>query len=119
MTASRTHIAAGGYLMAAALAVWACTPAQTVKLDTALATPAGALFCKFQTQGGGSLVVSLVNAAILAKAGASAPAAVMATGMTKQSVDDACARAAPGAVPVPPPADPAAAPKVVVAVPVA
>jgi hypothetical protein len=119
MNTQRTTTPAAAAIMAAALAVSACTPAQGVKIDTALASPAGALFCKIQTGGGGALIVGVVNAAALANAGTSAPAAVLATGMSKQFVDDACARAAKGAVPVPPPPDPAAAPKVLVTVPVA
>lgn len=67
-----------------------CTPQQQQTVDTALANPAGQLFCAIQTGGGGAVVVGLVNAAV---SGAAPPLAVIATGASKAFVDAACAQA--------------------------
>lgn len=90
------------------------------KINDALASPAGQLFCAVQTGGGGTIVVGLINAEITGASPAAAPVAILATGATKQFVDGACASAAaqiPGArvgIPVSPPADPVAAPKIAI-----
>lgn len=68
-----------------------CTSAQ---IQTAAATPAGALFCSIQLNGGGSMLATIVDAEASAAAPVSAPVAVLVTGMTKAYVDDACTRAA-------------------------
>jgi hypothetical protein len=115
--------------LAAGLVLAACSTQQADKATAALGTPAGSLFCAIQGAGGGSIIVSLVNAAATsgaAAAGASAsaavPLAILATDQTKRFVDLACAAAAgPGkvGVPVTPPADPAAAPRIAIVPPAA
>lgn len=107
----RSSFAAGACL----LAVVACTPAQEARINTALATPAGQLYCAVRAAGGSAVVVGLVNAAVAGAAPSAAPLAVIATGATKAFVDAACARA--GGVPVVPPVDPAAAPQVAIVPP--
>lgn len=102
----------------------ACTPAQTVKLDKATASPPGQLFCTLQTLGGGDLLVRLVQAGTQ-KLGASpetAAIAIIATNSTKDAVDQSCARAAVAVgadrgTPVSPPASPATAQAVAVTPP--
>jgi hypothetical protein len=79
------------------LALAACS--QTQVLPT-LASPGGQLFCQFQLAGGGTIVAGLVSAEAAAT-GAAAPAAVLATGLAKNVVDDDCKAAmasVPGAV---------------------
>jgi hypothetical protein len=71
---------------------------------------AGQLFCAVQTNGGGALVVGLIDAA--ASGTAAGPVAVVATGLAKSVVDGYCAQA--GGIAVSPPAAPAAAPQVAV-----
>jgi hypothetical protein len=100
-------------LLTCVLAV-ACSTAQQGQMTSALDTPPGQLFCKLQTNGGGALIVAVVNVAVSAYAAPVAPMAVIATGATKATVDQACNQA--GGVPVPPPPDPASAPKVLVSV---
>lgn len=100
----------------AALCVLAsCGPNAQTKIDTALASPAGQLFCAVQTSGGGAVVVGLVNAEIVGAAPGAAPVAVLATGASKAFVDAACAKA--GGIAVSPPPVPAAAPVVAVVPP--
>lgn len=94
-----------------------CTAAQE---QTALATPAGALFCRVHQAGGGEVTVALADASVIASNPSAAPLVVIATGATKLYVDQACAAAAkPGeiAVPVPPPSGPAVVPIVAVTPP--
>ncbi len=94
-----------------------CTPAQE---QTALATPAGQLFCRIHQAGGGELTVALADASVMASNPGAAPLAIIATGATKLYVDAACAAAAPAggsAVPVPPPAGPVVVPIVAVTPP--
>lgn len=93
------------------LALMGCNAQQSQQLNTALASPAGQLFCAISTQSG-PIVVGLIQA----KAGASAaaPLAVIATGQTASYVNDLCKQA--HGVPVSPPANPAAAPQVAVPV---
>lgn len=76
-------------------------------VTSALATPAGQLFCAVQTSGGGTVVVGLVNAEVTAVAPGVAPVAIIATGATEAQVNADCA-AAKG-VPVAPPAVPTTA----------
>jgi len=95
-----------------------CTAAQE---QTALATPAGTLFCRIHQTGGGELTVALADASVMASHPTAAPLALIATGATKLYVDAACAAAAPAggsAVPVPPPTGPAVVPIVAVTPPV-
>jgi hypothetical protein len=94
-----------------------CTAVQE---QTALATPAGALFCRIHQAGGGEVTVALADASVMASNPSAAPLVIIATGATKLYVDGACAAAAkPGeiAVPVPPPAGPAVVPIVAVTPP--
>ena len=95
-----------------------CTQAQE---QTALATPAGTLFCAVHQAGGGVAVVALADASVVAANPTAAPIAIIATNMTKLYVDAACAAAAPAggtAVPVPPPVGPVVVPIVAVTPPV-
>lgn len=102
----------------------ACTPAQTVKLDKATASPPGQLFCTLQTLGGGDLLVRLVQAGTQ-KLGASpetAAIAIIATNTAKKDVDDSCTRAAVAigadrGKPVSPPDNPATAQAVAITPP--
>lgn len=115
-------------LLAGALLLAACSPAAQTKIDTALASPAGQLFCSIQLGGGGSIVAGIVKVGVTAGAAAvpgaaiAAPAAVLATDQTKAFVDAACAAAAlsvagaKSGVPVSPPAAPDVAPKIAVKV---
>jgi hypothetical protein len=87
----------------------ACSPTATTKVDAAIASPTGQLFCKIQLDGGGTVVAGLVDAAATAAAPGAGPLVVVATGQTKAFVDEACAKAAQQVaggvtgVPVPPP----------------
>jgi hypothetical protein len=67
-------------------AVAACTSAM-------LATPAGQVFCSLQTQGGGSLVVGLIDAEATAVSPAVAPVAILAANTAQSDIDSACADA--------------------------
>lgn len=99
------------------LIVTGCTPAQE---QTALATPAGQLFCRIHQAGGGIATVALADASVMAASPGAAPLAIIATGATKAYVDAACAAAAPAggsAVPVPPPVGPVVVPIVAVTPP--
>ncbi len=80
-----------------------------------LGTTHGRLFCEVQAVGGGSVIVGLVNAAVIGLLPVAAPAVILATGASKSYVDTACALA--DGVPVSPPPDPAAAPIVPVEMP--
>lgn len=94
-----------------------CTPEQE---RTALATPAGTLFCAVHKAGGGTAVVVLADATVGAGNPEVAPLALIATGASKAYVDAACAAAAPAggtAEPVPPPGGPAVIPIVAVTPP--
>lgn len=105
------------FLSLLGLAPIGCT---TTQQNTALATPAGSLFCAIHAAGGGVTTVALADATAAAAAPAAAPLVLIATGATKAYVDAACAAAAkPGevAVPVPPPAGPAVVPIVSVTPP--
>ncbi len=100
-----------------AIALTSCTATQE---QTALATPAGQLFCRIHQAGGGELTVALADASVMASNPGAAPLAIIATGATKLYVDAACAAAAPAggsAVPVPPPAGPVVVPIVAVTPP--
>lgn len=75
-----------------------CTSAQ-------LSSPAGQIFCHIQTQGGGSLVVGLVDASATAASGTAAPIVTPAVGLTTAAMqsylNQQCAQAVtqvPGAV---------------------
>jgi hypothetical protein len=87
----------------------ACSPTATTKVDAAITSPTGQLFCKIQLDGGGTVVAGLVDAAATAAAPGAGPLVVVATGQTKAFVDEACAKAAQQVaggvtgVPVPPP----------------
>jgi hypothetical protein len=105
------HVLKAGFLVAA-LSGCGITQAQ---IQAAAASPAGQLFCAIQTNGGGALVVGLIDAEASAISPASEPVAVIATGATKTYVDNACAAA--GGIAVSPPANPSSAPSVAVVVP--
>ena len=84
----------------AALLLAGCTQAQ---INTAMQTPTGALFCAIQTNGGGAMVVTLLDAEASSAVPGAAPVAIIATGLTKAKVDADCA-AAGGIAVSPPPA---------------
>jgi hypothetical protein len=88
------------------LTVAGCSATQ---VNTALNSPTGQLFCAIQTDGGGTLLATVVDAAATAASPGLSPVAVIATGATKTFVDNACAQAAANVggtsgVPVSPPA---------------
>lgn len=91
--------------------VAACTPAAQTKIDTALATPAGQLFCAVQTASG-PLVAAVIEARVSGAVPGSATVAVLATGAAEAWVNGVCAKA--GGIPVSPPANPANAPQIAV-----
>jgi hypothetical protein len=99
----------------------ACTPAQNAQVQTALASPAGQLFCAIQVGGGGTIVVGLINAEATAAVPGAAPVAILATGAAKAQVDADCAAAGKSAggtgLAVSPPANPAVVPQVAVVPP--
>lgn len=102
-----SHLAAVA-LVTATLA--ACSAQQQGSVETALASPAGQLFCGIATASG-----PIVAAMIQARSGGlgeAAPIAIIATGQTQDYVRATCAKA--GGVPVSPPANVAAAPRVAV-----
>jgi hypothetical protein len=59
-----------------------------------LASPSGQLFCALQTDGGGSVVVGLIDAEASALLPGAAPVAVLAAGAAQADLDAACAAAA-------------------------
>jgi hypothetical protein len=87
----------------------ACSPTEKAKIDLAIMSPPGQLFCSIQLAGGGTVVAGVVDAAATAASPGLGPLAVLATGQTKAFVDEACAKAAQqvaggvSGVPVPPP----------------
>src|SRR5690349_15756727 len=89
-------------VIAAALALGACTPAQNEQVAE-LAPEAGQLFCRVQTKGGGTAIVALVKVVAAASGAPAAPVAVLAVGAGKKFVDAACNAA--GGVPTAPPKD--------------
>jgi len=120
---SRTpgDIAAAAFIAACALVALlsGCSPEQE---RTALATPAGTLFCAIHKSGGGTAVVALADATVGGGDLEIAPLAIIATGASKSYVDAACAAAAPAgatAEPVSPPGGPAVVPIVSVTPPAA
>jgi hypothetical protein len=87
----------------------ACSPTEKARLDAAIVSPPGQLFCSIQLAGGGTVVAGVVDAATTAAAPGAGPLVVLATGQTKAFVDEACTKAAQQmaggvtGVPVPPP----------------
>lgn len=106
---ARTALHSALLPMLGLLALPACSSSD---VTTALATPAGQLFCAVQTSGGGTVVVGLINAEVSGVAPGAAPAAIIATGAAEAAVNADCA-AAKG-IPVSPPVNPATAPQVAV-----
>ena len=105
------------------LTTTACTQQQSDKfsadINSAFASAPGQLFCAIQTGGGGAIVVGLINGAVTGAAPAAAPIAVLATGASKNYVDNKCAEAAKNVggtsgIPVSPPAEPTKVPAVAV-----
>ena len=75
-----------------------------------LASPVGQVFCAIQTQGGGQIVVGLVDATATAETGAAAPIVAVGAAATQTALNAQCAKAAAvvpsaigstGAVPAP------------------
>jgi len=103
------------FLFGVACVLGGCTDAQ---ITQAASTKQGALFCAVQLNGGGAVVVTLLDAEASALAPAEAPIALIATGLGKAQVDADCAAAGKTlggtGVAVSPPANPNAAPKVAV-----
>jgi hypothetical protein len=100
-------------LLFGALALWLAGCASS-QISTALASPSGQLFCAIETEGGGTIVAGLIDAASSAVPGAT-PIAVLATNAGQTAVNADCAKA--GGMPVSPPAMPSAAPLVAIASP--
>lgn len=100
-----------------ALVLGGCTDQQ---ISQAAATKQGALFCAVQLNGGGAVVVTLLDAEASALAPAESPVALLATGLGKAQIDSDCMAAGKSmggtGVAVSPPANPDAAPKVAVVV---
>jgi hypothetical protein len=96
-----------GMLVLVGTSLAGCSTAQVAaeeaQINTALRSPVGQLFCTVQRNGGGEMVVALLNAEATALAPGAAPIAVLATGASKQVVDNACAQA--GGVAVSPPSN--------------
>lgn len=110
-------VMAASWAIFVATLVAGCSPEQE---NTALATPAGQLFCQVHQAGGGVATVALADAGVTASNPNALPLAIIATGATKLYVDAACAAAAPAggsAVPVAPPTGPAVVPIVAVTPP--
>jgi hypothetical protein len=89
------------------VALAGCTAAQTAKVNTALSSPAGQLFCALDEGAAGQVVVGVIDAA--ASSANVGQVAVLATGATQSFVQAACAAAAKSAgatvgIPVSPPA---------------
>lgn len=91
-----------------------CTTAEQASATKLAATQAGQLFCAVEANGGGTVVVGIIDAASSAVPGA-APIVALATGAAKADVDATCAAA--GGVAVSPPVNPASAPQVAVKLP--
>jgi branched-subunit amino acid ABC-type transport system permease component len=112
----RTHI---GLVAGAGLAALAgCTVAQNAKVNTALSSPQGQLFCAVVI-GGSPIIMGVVQTASAAVGPAGEAAALLATGATSAFVQNACKQAAANVggtagAPVSPPANPAAVPLVAV-----
>lgn len=84
-------------------------------ITSALQSPTGQLFCRVQTEGGGSFIVGLVDAEATALAPPAAPVVVVATGAAKIVVDAECAMV--DGVATSPPADVANTPQVAISTP--
>ena len=97
------------------LALSACSASQQAAVTKAASSPTGQLFCGIQTQGGGAIVVGIIDAAATVALPAAGPVVALATGAAKSAVDATCAAA--GGIAVSPPANPAAAPQVAVKLP--
>lgn len=103
----------------AAVALLAIVGCSEQKMNAALATPPGKLFCAIQVGGGGAIIVGVVNAAVTSTVPGAGPVAVIVTGQAKATVDHWCAQAAQSvgaaaAIPVSPPASPDNAPNVAI-----
>lgn len=72
------------FALACLLALGACSGGQTP----------GQLFCQFQTAGGGTAIVGIIDGAAAAEIPGAAPVAILATNMGKDYVDKVCAQAA-------------------------
>lgn len=101
------------YLSAAAVAACLLTTAgcgSPAQNSQTLNTLPGKLFCSIQLAGGGAILANLVDRAATKATPGAGPLVVVATGQTRQYVNDACQAAAqqtPGAMsgaPVSPPA---------------
>jgi hypothetical protein len=88
-------------LLAAAALLAGCTQAQIKQSAAdaqvaiqAWAPVAGQLFCAIQKNGGGAIIVGVVNAAVASASPGAEPIALVITGVAKTFVDQACDRAA-------------------------
>lgn len=114
-------VVAWAIVASASLLLAGCNTAQDAKVQTALQTPYGALFCQLQTAAGPT-VVTLVDGAAAAANPALGVVTVLAAGALASDVQAECAQAAKntGAVagiPVSPPASTAAVGSVAVTPP--
>ncbi len=100
-------------IFAGALMLAGCSVAQNAVVTKAMGTPAGQLFCAIHTASG-PLVVAAVDAEATSLSPASAPVAIIATGLAKAQVDADCAAA--GGIAVSPPAATVAVPQIAVVV---
>lgn len=107
-TAMRRNLPAILALGLVASALVACSADQQQKVQTALSSPLGQLFCGIATASG-PIVAGMIEGNV---SGSAAPIAIIATDKTQAYVAATCAAA--GGVPVSPPANPAAAPQVAV-----
>lgn len=97
MSIIRARFWACVYLLAcvgSALGLAGCDSPLNDRIVTKLATPAGALFCKIQTRGGGAFVATLTATALSGVAPAGGPVFVLATNAGRAAVDADCAKAA-------------------------
>lgn len=89
------------------VAMAGCTQQQ---VQTALATPAGQLFCAVNTIGGGTIIAAITTDIAAGVNPLLQTVSVIATNATKAYVTNACAAA--GGLPVSPPPVPSAAPQI-------
>lgn len=110
-------------ILLAALILAGCSPAAQTRIDAALVTPPGALFCQIQLAGGGAIIAAVTSAVVTGAAPAAGPLVVVATGATRAAIDADCAKAAASVqggvagVPVSPPVNPATVPSVAIVAP--
>ena len=101
--------------LAAIASLAGCSAAQNAAVTKAMGTPGGQLFCSIQTTAG-PLIVAAIDAQATALSPASAPVAIIATGLGKDAVDADCAAAGPGGTAVSPPPATAVVPQIAVVV---